>query len=76
MMTALANTYTVRSHLVHGQKVKEKDRQAATAHAVEIAVRALRAIYSAGEPWISDESDVRSKRIVLGEWDNRCPVST
>ncbi|GAB2764654.1 hypothetical protein GCM10027090_38770 [Sinomonas soli] len=71
MMTDLGNAYSVRSNIVHGQKVKDKDRQGATGYAVEIAVKALRAIYSAGEPWVSEASDLRSKRIVLGEWDSR-----
>ena len=74
MMTSLGNTYSVRSQLVHGQKVKDRDRQKATEQAVDVAVQALRAIYSAGEPWVSEASDVRSKRIVLGEWDNRREV--
>lgn len=74
MMTSLGHTYSVRSHLVHGQKVKDRDREKATEQAVDVAVKALRAIYSAGEPWVSEASDVRSKRIVLGEWDNRTSV--
>ncbi|TNB72996.1 hypothetical protein FHJ30_09240 [Arthrobacter sp. BB-1] len=74
MMTSLGNTYSVRSQLVHGQKVKDGDRQKATEQAVDVAVQALRAIYSAGEPWVSEASDVRSKRIVLGEWDNRTSI--
>ncbi len=74
MMTSLGSTYSVRSHLVHGQKVKDTDRQKATEHAVDVAVKALRAIYSAGEPWVSEASDVRSKRIVLGEWDTRTSI--
>lgn len=74
LMTSLGHTYSVRSQLVHGQKVKDKDRQKATGQAVDVAVQALRAIYAAGAPWVSQASDVRSKRIVLGEWDNRSPA--
>ncbi|MDQ4502205.1 HEPN domain-containing protein [Sinomonas sp. ASV322] len=68
LVKKLKETYDARSKVVHGTEVSETKRRAAADHSVEIAVRALRLIYSAGSEWTEGASESRANRIILGEW--------
>ncbi len=67
LMKELRDVYGVRSRVVHGAEVPQKDLQSATTQAITAAVQALRICYERGPEWQALTSEERANKVLL-EW--------
>lgn len=63
----LAEVYSVRSRIVHGNTVDAQTTNDAATRAVDVAVAALRACYARGEEWMAMTSTDRANVLLLEE---------
>jgi hypothetical protein len=62
----LNKLYDIRSRLVHGSsQVKPDSISSASAEAIDIGLRAMRALYERPEEWLTMESEARANRLIL-----------
>ena len=63
----LGKIYDVRSRVVHGELVNSLDVWEAADRAIDVCLRALRALFSRPEDWLTAKSSERADRLILEE---------
>lgn len=64
---SLADLYSVRSRVVHGEAVDQTVVDSSAAEAIAIAAQALRACYRRGRDWLALTSTARADSLLLDE---------
>jgi hypothetical protein len=64
---SLAETYGVRSRVVHGEVVDPSSVNSAASQAIDVAIRVLRLSYKKGRQWLELSSTERADSLILEE---------